>query len=97
MQIRVRPLTISLLAVVSCCATARAQQPGTVNIRPRVASAQPGVPEVRVTADRHRVRVGAEVTFTLAPASVVRNPRFTVTICFGDGAQQEMRQTRAVH
>jgi hypothetical protein len=37
------------------------------------------------------------VTFTLAPASVVRNPRFTVTIYYGDGAQEEMHQTEIVH
>ena len=37
------------------------------------------------------------MTFTLAPASLLRNPRFTVTIYFGDGAQQEMHQTEIVH
>ena len=97
MQIRVCRLTITLLAVVSCCATARAQQSGMVNIRPRVASVQSGVPAVRVTVDRNRVPVGADVTFTLTPASIVRNPQFTVTIYFGDGAQQEMHQTAIVH
>ncbi len=97
MQIPARLLTIFLLAVVSCCATARAQQPGTVNIRPRVVTALPGVPAVRVAVDRNRVPLGDEVRFTLAPASVVRNPRFTVTIYFGDGAQQEMHQTEIGH
>jgi hypothetical protein len=97
MQIRARLLTISLLAVVSCCPTVIGQEPGTVNIRPRVVTAQPGVPSVRVNVDRNRVPLGDEVTFTLAPASLVRNPRFIVTIYFGDGAQEEMHQTEIVH
>jgi PKD domain len=97
MQIRARLLTVSLLAVVSCCTMVIGQQPGTVNVRPRVVTAQPGVPSVRVNVDRNRVPVGDEVTFTLAPASLVRNPRFTVTIYFGDGAQKEMHQTEIVH
>ena len=88
---------MSLLAVVSCGATVIGQQPGTVNVRPRVVTAQPGVPSVSVNVDRNRVPLGDEVTFTLAPASLVRNPRFIVTIYFGDGAQEEMHQTGIVH
>jgi hypothetical protein len=98
MEIRLRVFTISLLIVVSCCTTVIGQAPGTVNIRPRVVTAQPGVPIVRVSVDRNRVPLGDEVTFTLAPASLVRNPRFIVTIYFGDKdyfgnlEKQEMHQ-----
>ena len=103
MQIRARFLTISLLAVVSCGATVIGQQPGTVNVRPRVVTAQPGVPSVKVNVDRNRVPLGDEVTFTLAPASLIRDPRFTVTIYFGDKdhfgnlEKQEVHQTEIVH
>lgn len=90
-------LLITALFALGILPAAIGQQPGTVNIRPRVAVMQAGVPPVRVTVDRNRVPLGDEVTFTLAPASIVRNPRFTVTIYFGDGAQQEMRQAEVVH
>jgi PKD domain len=92
-----RFLIISLLAVWAWVPVVIGQQPGTVNVRPRVSTAQPGVPFVNVIVDRNRVPLGDEVTFTLAPASVVRNPHFTVTLYFGDGQQQEMRQTEIVH
>ena len=105
MQIRARLLTVSLLAVVSCGATVIGQQPGMVNVRPRVVTAQPGVPSVSVNVDRNRVPLGDEVTFTIAPESesVVRDPQFTVTIYFGDKdyfgnlEKQEMHQTEIVH
>lgn len=97
MQIQTRPLIIALLAVGLSLPAVIGQQPGTVNIRPRVVTAQPGVPAVRVAVDRNRVPLGDEVTFTLAPPSLVGNPRFTVTIYFGDGAQTEMHQTETVH
>ena len=73
------------------------QSPGTVNLQPRVPSAQPGVPTVKVTVDRKRVPLGDEVTFTLTPASVVLDPRYTVTIYFGDGTSQRVRQTEIVY
>jgi hypothetical protein len=102
MQIRARLLTISLLAVACCAPTVIGQQPGTVNVRPRVATAQPGVPSVKVNVDRNRVPLGDEVTFTIAPESesVVRD--FTVTIYFGDKdkfgnlEKQEVHQTEIV-
>ncbi len=92
MLIRARLLTISLLAVVSFCTNVIGQEPGTVNIRPRVVTAQPGVPTVRVNVDRNRVPLGDEVTFTLAPASGVWDSRFTVTFYFGDDSLPEMHQ-----
>jgi hypothetical protein len=103
MQIRARLLIISLFAIVCCGATVVGQQPGTVNVRPRVVTAQPGIPSVKVNVDRNRVPLGDEVTFTLAPASLIRNPRFTVTIYFGDKdyfgnlEKQEVHQTEIVH
>ena len=69
------------------------QSPGTVNVRPGVAAAQPGVPTVKVTVDRKRVPLGDEVTFTLTPPDVVRNSSYIVTIYFGDGTSQRVRQT----
>jgi hypothetical protein len=68
----------------------------SVNVRPRVAKT-PGVPTVKVTPDRNRVPLGEWVTFTLTPASVVRNSRYGVTLYFGDGARQVMRQTEISH
>jgi PKD repeat protein len=68
----------------------------SVNVRPRVTKT-PGVPTVKVTADRNRVPLGEWVTFTLTPASVVRNSRYGVTLFFGDGARQVMRQTETSH
>src|SRR5688572_18645171 len=57
------------------------QDPNTVNIQTRGAKA-PGHPLVIVTVDKSRVRVGELVRFTLSPASLVTNPKLTVTIDF---------------
>lgn len=73
------------------------QAPQSVNVRPRVATPQPGVPAVKATADRDRVPLGELVTFTLTPANVVMNSRYRVTLYFGDGQQQVMSQTRIDH
>jgi PKD domain len=73
------------------------QSPSMVNIRPRVTSPQPGLPTVKVTVDRKRVPLGDEVTFTLAPASVVLDSHYVITIYFGDGIQQRVRQTEIVY
>jgi PKD repeat protein len=73
------------------------QSPRIVNIRPRVTAAQPGIPTVKVTVDRNRVPLGDEVTFTLTPASVVLDPRYIVTIYFGDGTSQRVRQNPIVY
>ena len=73
------------------------QSPGAVNVRPRVTTPQPGIPAVKVTVDRKRVPLGDEVTFTLAPASVVLNPRFIVTLFFGDRNQRRVSQTQIVY
>jgi hypothetical protein len=73
------------------------QSPQTVNVRPRVATPQAGIPTVKATADRRRVPLGELVTFTLSPASVVLDLHYTVTIFFGDGQQERTRQTKITH
>jgi PKD domain-containing protein len=100
MRIPAPLLLISLLALVLYAHSAQptpGQQPGTVNIRPRVTTNQPGMPEVKATADRNRVPLGDEVTFTLSPARVLTDPRYKVTLFFGDGGRQVMRQPQTVH
>jgi PKD repeat protein len=73
------------------------QQPGTVNVTPRSTASQPGMPEVKATVDRNRVPLGDEVTFTLSPARVVSDSRFRVTLFFGDGRRQIVRQPKLSH
>jgi PKD domain len=97
MQIQARHLITALLAVVSFVPTAMGQQTNPVNIRPRSAAAQPGVPTVRITVDKSRVPVDETVVFTLAPASVITSPRFVVTIDFGDGSRSIVSQTEIPH
>ncbi|HWP53576.1 MAG TPA: PKD domain-containing protein [Pyrinomonadaceae bacterium] len=74
-----------------------AQQPGSVTVRPRVTATQPGVPEVTASVDRSRVPPGSEVTFTLAPARVVADSRYRITLFFGDGKRQVVRQSKVAH
>ena len=100
MRIVTRLLLIGLLACGLSYAVRVAplpQQPGTVAVRPQATSTPPGVPEVKVSSDRNRVPVGAEVTFTLSPARVISDPRYRVTLFFGDGNRQVMRQTSVSH
>ena len=73
------------------------QSPQTVNVRPRVATQQPCIPAVKVTANRKRVPLGDLVTFTLEPANVVRSDRYTVTMSFGDGPPKRVSQTPIDH
>ena len=89
-------LPIVSLLVALCLHTASGQQPGTVNIRQRVASAA-DLPTVNVTVDRNRVPVNDEVTFTLSPAGVVSNQKYTVTLQFGDGTQTQTHATQVIH
>ncbi len=77
-------MIVTLLAVGLYLPNGFGQQPGTVNIRPRMTTAQPGLPNVRVTVDRNRVPLGDEVTFTIVSPGIAGDPRFTVTIDFGD-------------
>lgn len=73
------------------------QSPQNVNVRPRVAAPQPGIPIVKATADRRRVPLGELVTFTLTPASVVSDSRYTVTIYFGDRQHEPVTQPKLTH
>jgi hypothetical protein len=98
MKIPARLLLLSLLVLLLYPPQLSfGQQPGTVNVRARVAANQPGMPEVKVTADRKRVPLGDVVTFTLSPASVLVDPHYKVTLFFGDGGSQVMRQPQVVH
>lgn len=69
------------------------RQEGTVNIQATTGGTSRGVPPVVVTVDKGRVRVGETVRFTLTPASLVTNPRYSVTIDFGDGTLRETNRT----
>ena len=89
---------LPLLCLVVCSQATGGQQPAsTVNLRPRAMASQPGAPQVRVTVDRRRVRLGTQVTFNLAPASIVNDRRYLVTLYFGDGQTRVMRQPQATY
>lgn len=64
------------------------QSSGTHNDCQRFTTRQPGIPEVKATVDRRRVPLGVKVTFTVTPEDMVRNPRYIVTIFFGDRNQR---------
>jgi PKD repeat protein len=96
MRIPPRLLIVSLL-VTLCLKTASGQQPGTVNVRQRIVTPAAGLPTVNVTVDRNRVPVNYEVTFTLSPAAVVKNPAYTITLQFGDDTQTQTHATQVVH
>lgn len=97
MRITARLLTAALLAVISYLPATPAQQPGAVNVRPRVTTPTPGLPVVDVDVDRQRVPLGELVTFTLSPAHVVLNPQYIVTLDFGDGGKTQVHKTTIVH
>ena len=97
MRIPPRLLNVFLLVVATCLPTALGQQPGSVNIRQRVVTSPAGLPTVNVTVDRNRVPVNDEVTFTLSPASVVSNQKYTITLQFGDGTQIQTHATQVIH
>src|SRR2546421_1016842 len=93
-------LLISLLSIglySQAPASAPAQKPDTVTIRPRSTTPPRGIPEVKAEADRTRVPVGDKVTFTLSPANVIKDPCYQVTLFFGDNDRQIMRQPQTVH
>lgn len=96
MRIPPRLLIVSLL-VALFLPTASGQQPDAVNIRQRVVTSSTDLPTVNVTVDRKRVPVNDKVTFTLSPASVIANQKYTVTLQFGDGTQTQTRATQVIH
>jgi hypothetical protein len=90
-------LYLSLCVVAFCLPVATAQQQSTLNLKQGINGSEPGAPVVNVTVDRRRVPLGTMVTFTLTPAHVVRNSRYSVTLKFGDGKQQSVRATEISH
>lgn len=64
----------------------------TVNIQPSA-----GGGAVIVSVAKSRVRVGELVSFTLSPAKIVNDPRFKVTVDFGDGTRLNTRQVVVTH
>jgi hypothetical protein len=97
MRRQARFLLPLLCLVVLCEAVGSQQQPPTVNLRPGAVAPQPGIPEVRITVDRRRVRLGTQVMFSVIPASIINDPRYVVTLYFGDGQTQVMRQPQTLH
>ena len=97
MRIPPRLLLVSLLAVVTSLPIALGQQPGSVSIRQRVVTSEAGLPKVNVTVDRNRVPVNDEVRFSLSPAGLIANQKYTVTLQFGDGTQTQTRATQVIH
>lgn len=93
MRFQLRSLLPFLCLLVSFQITG-GQQPSTVNLRPGSVASQPGVPQVRVTVDRQRVRLGTEVTFSLTPASAARD--YIVTLYFGDLDKRGNRQSEVM-
>jgi len=74
------------------------QQPTpTVNLRPRATVTDPNLPSVRVSADQQRVPLGTQVNFSLSPPNIAGDRRYVVTLYFGDGQQQVMRQAATTH
>src|SRR5436190_20627964 len=74
-----------------------AQAGDKVSLRPRVTAPQTGMPQVTATADRDRVPLGDDVMFTLSPAMVISDPRYRVTLNFGDGRRQVLKRSEIVH
>jgi hypothetical protein len=74
------------------------QQPTpTVTLRPSTAVTDPNVPSVRASVDQQRVPLGTVVNFNLSPPNIVADRRYVVTLYFGDGQQQVMRQAATTH
>lgn len=95
MRRQTRFLLLLLCLVVLCEAVSSQQPPQTVNLRPRAVASTPGIPPVRVQADQQRVPLGTSVTFSLSPASVVKD--YLVTLYFGDGKKQVMSTPQTVY
>jgi hypothetical protein len=84
---------------ISCQPTDRhsRQSPRDVTVRPRVSTAEPGIPSVTVTVDRRAVPLGELVTFSFSPVKVVLDPRYSVIISFGDGKHLRITQPQVDH
>jgi hypothetical protein len=96
MQFQGRSLRLFFI-LVALCFTAAGQKTQTVNLRPRIVAPAPGVPVVNVSVDRRRVPLGTQVTFSVTPAAIVTNPKYQVTLYFGDRDQQVLRTSVIGH
>ena len=73
------------------------KEANAVTVEASTATSKSKLP-VQVSVDKSRVRVGEPVRITLSPASLVANPRYTVTIDFGDRTPPtETHQPLLVH
>src|SRR5258708_8157253 len=96
MRIPLRLLFVSLL-VALCLPTVSGQQPGAVNIQQRVVNSTASLPTLNVTVDRNRVPANDEVTFTLSPAGVVSNQKYTITLQSAHGTPTHTHPTQVIH
>ena len=92
-----RFLVITLIALFVCLPVGGQQQTPTVTLRPSATVSDPNVPSVRVTVDQQRVPLGTLVNFSLSPVTIVGDHRYVVTLYFGDGQRQVMRQAATTH
>src|SRR5215471_21810231 len=97
MRLQPRFLAIALIGLCLQLPATGQQPTPTVNLRPQASASDPNVPSVHVTVDKQRVPLGTQVNFSLSPASVAGDRRYVVTLYFGDGQQQVMRQASATH
>src|SRR5438067_13378159 len=95
MHLQFRSL-VSLLTLLFCVGAAPAQS-GFVNLRPGSVSSSSNVPNVKVIVDRERVPLGMQVIFTLSPANILNDARYSVTLFFGDDQQQEIKKPETIH
>lgn len=97
MRFQPRFLVVVLFALFVRLPVSAQQPTSTVTLRPRTTVADPNMPSVRVSADKQRVPLGTLVSFSLSPSSIIGDRRYVVTLYFGDGQQQVMRQAATTH
>ena len=97
MRFQPRFLVVTLFALCVCLPANGQQQTPTVTVRPSGTASDPNAPSVRVTVDQQRVPLGTLVTFFMSPASIAGDRRYVVTLYFGDGRQQVLRQATTTH
>jgi hypothetical protein len=97
MRFQPRFLVVVLIALFVRLPVGGQQSTPTVNLRPRTTVTDPNLPSVRVTVDQQRVPLGTLVNFSLSPVTIVGDRRYVVTLYFGDGQRQVMRQAAITH
>ena len=93
-QTRLSLLAVFCWALLSVSSVA--QQP-TVILHARIVASDPDAPKVRVIVDKRRVRLGTEVHFTILPEELVKDPRYQITLYFGDKEQRVMHEPQITH